>query len=255
MVAATLTTLPLTAAVPLAGLLGLVVGSFVATLVLRWEAGDSVRGRSRCDDCGRTLTPWELVPLVGGWRGDCATCGTAIDPLHRRTELGAAALAMVAVTIMPGAAGWLLALFGWLLLPLALLDARHFWLPDALVMPLAVTGLVLAGPMLSTSIADRMVGAAAGGFALGGISWLFTRLRGQDGMGGGDPKLAAALGAWLGWLPLPAMIFLSSGAGIIWAVLTHKGDGALKQRPIPYGVFLAAAAWLAVPLWHYFIAR
>jgi leader peptidase (prepilin peptidase)/N-methyltransferase len=248
MVSAALDALPLTAALPLAALLGLVLGSFIATLVLRWGAGQKLSGRSRCDGCARALSPLELVPLIGGWRGRCAACGARIDPLHRRVELAAAGLGAASVVLIPGAGGWVLALFGWMLLPLALLDARHYWLPDALTAPLAVAGLLLAGPMLDSSLPARLTGAIAGGATLGLLALLFRRMRGRDGMGGGDPKLAAAIGAWLGWVPLPVMLLIASAGGIAWVLASARGAD-LSERQIPFGVFLCAAAWVTAALW------
>src|SRR3546814_2788914 len=110
---------------------------------------------------------------------------------------------------MPGTAGWLWALFGWLLLPLGLLDARHMWLPDRLNAVLAVAGIFLAGPLLETSLLDRWIGALAGGSLLALVAWSYRRLRGGEGMGGGDPKLVAAIGCWLGWQPLPLVLLLA----------------------------------------------
>lgn len=248
---AALDALPLSAAVPLAVLSGLCLGSFVATLVLRWGEGRSILGRSACDSCGRTLTPVDLVPLLG-WlvrRGRCQQCGAVIDPLHLRVELAAAAIGALAVLLMPGAGGWLLALMGWMLLPLALLDARHFWLPDALVAPLALAGLLLAGPMLGTSLLDRLIGAVAAGLTLALLAALFVRLRGREGMGAGDPKLAAAIGSWLGWMPLPFMLLIASAGGILWALAGNKKNVPVTDRHIPFGSFMAGATWIAVPLW------
>lgn len=246
--------LPPVAGAGLAALLGLIAGSFVATLVLRWGAGQSIFGRSRCDGCGRTLGLVDLIPLVG-WlvrRGLCQTCGTQIDRLHLQVELAAAVIGALALAWMPGYAGWSLALFGWMLLPLALLDARYFWLPNRLVAALALGGLLAAEPMLGTEPISRLIGAAVGGLTLLLLAEAFKRLRGRDGMGGGDPKLAAAIGCWLGWMPLPVMFLLASGGGIVWA-LAQKKDVPITDRHIPFGAFMAAAAWLAVPVWKLFM--
>jgi leader peptidase (prepilin peptidase) / N-methyltransferase len=245
------------AALAMAAVLGLIAGSFIATLVLRWETGRSIHGRSSCDGCGRTLGLVDLIPLIG-WlvrRGHCPACGGTIDPLHLRVELASAAIGVISIALIPGVGGWCLALLGWMLLPIALLDARHFWLPDALTGTLAVTGLVLAGPLLDTAITVRLIGAAAGGLTLALVAALFLRLRGREGMGGGDPKLMAAIGCWLGWMPLPLVLLLASGGGILWALTTRKRDAALGDRHIPFGTFLAGAAWLAVPLWLELTAR
>ncbi|MBB6427306.1 A24 family peptidase [Sphingopyxis sp. JAI128] len=244
--------LPFGKGVAFAALVGLVLGSFIATLVLRWPAGRSVLGRSHCDGCGRGLGGIELVPLLSAaiLRGRCRTCGAAIDPFHWRVELGSALIGLFALSILPGTAGWLWALFGWMLLPLTLLDARHFWLPDRLSAALAVAGLLLAGPMLGTSLPDRWIGALAGGGLLALVAWAYRRSRGIEGMGGGDPKLVAAIGAWLGWQALPLMLLLASLGGILWAfVAQEKGDRPLGERPVPFGVFACTAAFVAVPIW------
>ena len=241
-----------------AALIGLILGSFNATLVLRWPAGRSVLGRSKCDGCGRVLGVAELVPLLSGMvaRGCCRRCRAAIDPFHWRVELGAGMIGAIALAIMPGTVGWMWALFGWMLLPLALLDARHFWLPDRLSAVLAIAGLVLAGPLLGASLLDRWIGALAGGGALAGIAWAYRRARGGDGMGGGDPKLVAAIGCWLGWQALPLMLLLASLGGIVWALTTQrKGDQPLGERRVPFGVFACTAAFAAVPLWPLLSAR
>lgn len=238
--------------VAFAALIGLVLGSFIATLVLRWPAGRSVLGRSQCDGCGRSLGALDLLPLVSAVvsRGRCRTCEAAIDPLHWRVELGSALIGVVALALSPGTAGWLWALFGWLLLPLALLDARHFWLPDRLNLLLGIVGLLIAGPMLDTSLIDRWVGAVVCGLTLAAIAEFYRRVRLKDAMGGGDPKLVAAIGAWLGWQALPLMLLLASLGGIAWALVSQrKGDQPLSQRQVPFGLFACAAAWAAVPLW------
>lgn len=250
--------LPFGMGVAFAAVIGLVLGSFIATLVLRWPAERSVFGRSQCDACGRTLGAADLVPLLSAMiaRGWCRKCRAAIDPFHWRVELGSALIGAIALTAMPGMSGWLWALFGWMLLPLALLDARHFWLPDRLNALLAVVGLLLAGPLLGAPLLDRWIGALAGGGVLAFIAWGYRRARGGDGMGGGDPKLVAAIGCWLGWQALPLMLLLASLGGIVWALTAQrKRDQPLAQRPVPFGVFACCAAYAAVPLWPLLIAR
>ena len=250
--------LPFGTGVAFAALMGLVLGSFVATLALRWPAGRSVLGRSQCDGCARPLSARDLVPLLStlASRGRCRTCNAPIDPFHWRVELGSALIGAAALAIMPGTTGWLWALFGWLLLPLALLDARHFWLPDRLNLLLGATGLIVAGPMLCTSLIDRWAGAVVCGLTLAAIAEIYRRVRLKDGMGGGDPKLVAAIGAWLGWQALPLMLLLASLGGIVWALIVQrKGDRPLGERQIPFGVFICAAAFATVPLWPLFSAR
>lgn len=234
-------------------LLGLILGSFCATLILRWPEGRSVRsGRSRCDGCGAVLTVGELVPL---WsyavrRGRCGRCGGRIDPLHPAVELGCAALGLASGLFAPwpAALGWMAV--GWALLTLALLDARHFWLPDAITLPLAVLGLALAPLVTGTGRLDGLIGAAGGAGLLWGIARLYRLTRGRDGLGMGDAKLLAALGAWGGWQALPAILLLASLAGLAWAgaiaLRGGKVDGATR---LPLGTLLCVAAlpgwWLA----------
>lgn len=240
------------AGVGLAALIGLILGSFIATLVLRWPDGRSVLGRSQCDSCKQVLGPLDLVPLVSALalRGRCRRCGAPIDAFHMQVELASGLIGAIALVILPGTAGWLWALLGWLLLPLALLDARHMWLPDRLNAVLAVGGLLLAGPLLATTLLDRWIGALAGGALLALVALAYRQGRGRDGMGGGDPKLVAAIGAWLGWQALPLMLLLASAGGMVWALATQgKGDRPLSMRSIPFGTFLAIAAWAAVPIW------
>ncbi|WP_420496842.1 prepilin peptidase [Sphingopyxis macrogoltabida] len=245
--------MPVGIGVAFAALIGLVLGSFIATLVMRWPQGRSVLGRSQCDACHQPLDVRDLVPLLSAlWsRGRCRRCGAPIDPFHGRVEIVSALIGAVALVSMAGTAGWLWALFGWLLLPLALLDARHFWLPDRLNALLAMVGLLFAGPLLGTPLLDRWIGALAGGLVLAAIALLYRRVRGAEGMGGGDPKLVAAVGAWLGWQALPLMLLLASLGGIAWVLVAQKreGDAPLALRRVPFGVFLCAAAWIAVPVW------
>jgi leader peptidase (prepilin peptidase)/N-methyltransferase len=250
--------LPVGAGVIFAGLIGLILGSFISTLVLRWPAGRSVLGRSQCDGCGRQLGAADLVPLLSALaaRGRCRQCNRPIDPFHWRVELGAGLIGVAALALLPGTAGWLWALFGWMLLPLALLDARHFWLPDGLNALLGATGLVIAGPMLATSLIDRWVGAVICGLTLAAIAAFYRKIRLKDGMGGGDPKLVAAVGAWIGWQALPLMLVLASLGGILWALAgQRKRDQPLAERPVPFGLFACIAAWAAVPLWLWISSR
>ena len=156
------------------GILGAILGSFVATLAIRWPQGRSVmRGRSACDACGKTLTARELVPIASALlqRGRCRSCAAPIDPAHRRIELIAAGIGVTAGLVAPGVEGVCGAVFGWLLLALAALDLAAFWLPDALTAPLAATAIVAALAGLGPAMDDRLIGGAAG-FAL---LWLVGR--------------------------------------------------------------------------------
>jgi leader peptidase (prepilin peptidase)/N-methyltransferase len=110
--------------------------------------------------------------------------------------------------------------------------------------------------MLETSLVDRWVGAVVCGLALAAIAEFYRRMRSKDGMGGGDPKLVAAIGAWIGWQALPLMLLLASLGGILWALIAQrKGDQPLVERRVPFGVFACTAAFATVPLWPLLSAR
>lgn len=228
-------------------LIGAILGSFLATLILRWPQGRSVvRGRSACDGCGRTLVARDLIPLLSAMvqRGRCRTCGARIDPLHGRVEAGCAIIGALAIGGMPdlGGIGW--ALLGWMLLTLAILDWRHFWLPDALTLPLAFLGLTIGLWATDVMLIDRIIGAAAGYGALLTMALGYRALRGRDGLGLGDAKLLGALGAWFGWQALPFILLIASIMGL--AVMLAIGRAKSRTARVPLGTFLALAA---LPAW------
>lgn len=236
------------------------LGSFIATLVLRAGEGRSVTGRSACDGCGKPLSPIELVPLVS-WlvqRGRCNSCAARIDPLHPFTEAAAALIGGTSLWFAPDPAGLALALFGLLLLTLALFDARHFWLPHWLSAVTAAAGLLLGGlamhPLgLAVPLTDRLIGMAGGFAVLWLIGSLYQRLRGRQGLGGGDAPMFAALGAWLGWAALPLLLLMAALAGLAVAVsrlLSGQADPADSWRTLrlPLGTLLALATPVAVAI-------
>jgi leader peptidase (prepilin peptidase)/N-methyltransferase len=241
---------PLALAVALGGVLGLVVGSFLATILIRWPAGRGViGGRSACDSCGATLGPLELVPLVS-WlvrRGRCRHCGAAIDPRHVAIELAAALVGIVAALAHPVPLALVTAIFGWWLLLIASLDLEQQWLPDRLTLPLLALGLIAAWAGFGPPLAERAAGAAIGWAALAAIAFLYRRLRGREGMGGGDPKMFGAIGAWVGAWNLPAILL---GAGLLGlaAVLAMRlrGQQVSATTRLPLGTLMALAAW---PAW------
>jgi leader peptidase (prepilin peptidase)/N-methyltransferase len=239
----------------LGAMLGALVGSFLATVFVRWPAGESaLDGRSRCDGCGRTLGPADLVPLLSfAWnRGRCRTCGAPIDRAHFVIELAAAAIGGAAFALAgPVAAiGW--SVLGWGLLLLAALDWRHFWLPDALTLGLAATGLALGWTTGAVGLLDRTIGLAAGVAALWAVARTYRALRGRDGLGGGDPKLFGAIGAWLGWQSLPIVLFAASLIGLVLVLAAAaSGRRVTGATPLPFGTLLCLAAvpgWLAMRL-------
>jgi leader peptidase (prepilin peptidase)/N-methyltransferase len=234
----------------LAFILGAAIGSFLATVLIRWPQGRGVvAGRSACDKCGRTLQPRDLVPILS-WslaRGRCRHCGNRIDRRHLAAEAGAAMIAIAAIFAHPMPLAAITAIFGWWLFLLAALDVEHEWLPDRLTWPLLAAGLAAAWGGFGPPLADRLIGAAAGFGALFAIALGYRALRGREGLGGGDPKLFAAIGAWLGWTQLP---FVLLGAGLLGlAILLLKrlrGGSVAATDRLPLGALMALAAW---PIW------
>jgi leader peptidase (prepilin peptidase)/N-methyltransferase len=227
-----------------------VIGSFLASILVRWPQGRSVLwGRSRCDSCGATLRPRDLVPILSWFlvRGRCRKCGAAIDRSHLAAEAGAALIGLTAILAHPLPTAIFTAILGWWLFLLAALDLEHQWLPDRLTLPLLAAGLPVAWAGIGPPLDDRLIGAAAGYASLALIALLYRRLRGHEGLGGGDPKLFAALGAWLGWQQLP---FVLLGAGLLGltAVLLKRarGEAVAATDRLPLGTLMALAAW---PIW------
>src|SRR4030095_1847387 len=185
------------------------------TLVIRLPKNEqAITGRSRCDHCRRELRAHELVPIASRlWlRGRCPACGARIDRSHWQVEVGAAAIGGLSLGIAPDMAVLSLALFGLMLLPLAWLDWRHFWLPDRLVLPLAIGGLVFGG-LLGTSLVDRLIGGLAGWAVLGLLSLAYRSARGREGLGLGDPKLLGAVGLWVGGGGLAPPVHMTARVG------------------------------------------
>ena len=239
----------------LLAILGLILGSFIATLVLRWPEGRSVmRGRSACDGCGRTLRARELVPLLSTMlqRGRCRTCGAPIAALHWQVELAAGVVGAAAGAVAPGGEGVAGAMFGWLLLTLAVLDLRAWWLPDVLTGTLAAAGLLVGLVGFEPPSLDRVIGGAVGFALLWLVAFAYRRVRGRVGMGGGDPKLFGAIGLWLGWAMLPAVLLVASLIGLgVMLFRRLTGRAVARTDALPLGALLAAAAY---PAWLLMVA-
>ena len=225
---------------------GLIAGSFIATLVIRWPQGRGLGGRSACDGCGRHLSLRDLVPVMS-WalaRGQCRTCGARIDWRHPAIEVVAALVGVAAMVAQPGIEGVAGALFGWQLLALAAFDAEHFWLPDRLTGLLAVSGLTVGAADIGVDLPSRLIGGGVGFAALFAIAWTYRRLRGRAGMGGGDPKLLGAIGCWLGWSPLPYVVLGASVIGLALAlVMAMRGQDVAATTRLPLGALMAVAAF------------
>ena len=222
------------------------VGSFLAVVVLRRDGG-FVFGRSRCDGCRRALTPVELIPLLSYVlrRGRCRYCGARIDPLHPVLEAGALAVAVWAALVTPGWVIVVSCLLGWTLLTLAAIDWRTGLLPDALTLPLALTGLAVAWLVDRDALLGHAFGAVAGFAGFWALSEIYRRLRGRDGLGLGDAKLLAASGAWLGWEALPSVILFAAIVGLALVLVQgFRGKPVEAASRIAFGPTLAAATWI-----------
>lgn len=238
------------AAIPL----GLVVGSFVGLVADRWPRREPVAmSRSRCQACGVTLSARELVPAYSYLRqaGRCKHCGVPIGIDALVAELGGAAVAVLAWISAPDLPSFAaLAVLGWSLLLLGLLDFRHLWLPNRLTLPLLAAGcaLGLTEILPAHDAAARLLGAAAGFGLLAAFRLSYRLLRGRDGLGAGDEKLLGAIGAWLGIASLPLVLLLGASAGLAYAAILHlRGQRDLGTVPLPLGTFLALAAAALMP--------
>jgi len=215
------------------------------------EPFDLVRPRSRCPHCGHAITALENIPVISYlWlRGRCAACGKAISPRYPLIELVTALLS--GITAWHFGFGWTAGaalILTWALIALTVIDLDHQLLPDDITLPFLWIGLLLSLFGLLADSTAAIVGAAAGYLSLWSIYILFKWATGKEGMGYGDFKLLAMLGAWLGWQALPVVILLSSvvGAAVGIALILFRGRD--KNIPIPFGPYLAAAGWLTL-LW------
>lgn len=232
----------------LACALGPFAGSFIGLLSLRLPRAEPwAISRSRCTGCSRTLGLPDLAPVLSfmATRGRCRTCGSPIPRRYPALELGCLTVALWAAGVHSGPAVLLTAVLGWWLLLLAVLDGEHFWLPDALTLPLAAMGLAANAFVSAERALESAVGAAVGFLTLAGVGWLYARLRGREGLGGGDARLLAAAGAWVGWTGLPSVLLWASIAGlsaVAGAALTGRRVAA--DTAVPFGVFLGLGLWL-----------
>ena len=229
-------------------ILGAIWGSFVAALCSRWPKGESIAtGRSHCDQCGKVIAGYDLVPVVSylALKGRCRNCGQEFGIETIAIELVSASIGAASVLIFLEGQALAAAIFGWLLLPLIILDYSHFWLPNRLVLLLAVAGLFV-GPMLlpEVMLVDRVIAASSGFLCLEAIRLAYEKYRQQEGLGAGDPKLFGALGLWLGWEAMPTTLLLASVIGLSVALLTRQLSDQIKSA-FPFGSYLAVAAFAA----------
>jgi leader peptidase (prepilin peptidase)/N-methyltransferase len=255
-----------------AAVVGLCVGSFLNVVVHRipkmleraWRedclehegkdvpaapAYNLVVPRSACPSCGHPISALENIPVVS-WlalRGRCRACGTPISVRYPIVEIAGGLLAVAAVAAFgPTPKAVAACVLLWSLLALALIDADTQYLPDDLTLPLLWAGLVANLFGLFTPLASAVIGAVAGYLSLWSVYWAFKLIRGKEGMGYGDFKLLAALGAWLGWKMLPLIILLSSVAGAVIGLGLIAFRGRDHTVPLPFGPYLALAGAIAL---------
>ncbi|RZA34729.1 MAG: prepilin peptidase [Lysobacteraceae bacterium] len=205
--------------------------------------------RSACPHCGHQITAMENIPVVS-WlalRGKCRKCKAPISPRYPAVELLTGVLAGVLVwTFGSGLAGLATLLFLFLLVAMTFIDVDTQLLPDDLTYPLLWAGLLVNLQGTFVPLQDAVIGAAAGYLVLWSVYWLFKLVTGKEGMGYGDFKLLAALGAWLGWQMLPTIILLSSVVGAIVGISLIVFAKRGRDKPIPFGPYLAAAGLIAL---------
>ncbi len=261
-----------TMATVLAAVVGLLVGSFLNVVIHRlprmleqgWQdqcadlRGETpaprprynlVVPRSACPSCGHGITALENVPVVS-WlvlRGKCSACGAAISFRYPAVEvLGGVLAAAAIVKFGPTWQGVAACGFLWTLLALTFIDFDTQLLPDDLTLPLLWAGLLANVYGLFAPLKDAVVGAIAGYLTLWSIYWLFKIIRGKEGMGYGDFKLLAALGAWLGWKYLPLIVLGSSVVGAFIGISLVVFKGRDHNVPLAFGPYLAIAGMLAL---------
>ncbi|MCQ4275015.1 prepilin peptidase [Stutzerimonas degradans] len=264
-----------------AALLGLLAGSFLNVVIYRlplmmqreWQAqareflelpAESAGATfnlflppSRCPHCAHSIRPWENIPLLS-WmalRGRCSSCKKPIPARYPLVELASGLLSgyvawHLGFTWQAGA----MLLLTWGLLAMSLIDIDHQLLPDSLVLPLLWLGLIVNSGDLFVSLVDALWGAIAGYLSLWTVYWLFKLVTGKEGMGYGDFKLLAMIGAWGGWQVLPLTILLSSLVGAVLGSILLRIRRAAQGTPIPFGPYLAIAGWVAL-LWGDSITR
>lgn len=255
--------------------LGLLVGSFLNVLVYRlpimmerdWKAQSRdmlelpaepdattfnlMLPHSRCPHCAHPIRAWENLPVLSYLMlgGKCSSCKAPISKRYPLLELSCGLLSgYIAWHFGFGWPAATMLVLSWGLLAMSLIDADHQLLPDVLVLPLLWMGLIVNSFGVFTTLGDALWGAVAGYLTLWSVFWLFKLLTGKDGMGHGDFKLLAMLGAWGGWQILPLTILLSSLVGAILGMIMLRLRNAQTSTPIPFGPYLAIAGWIAL-LW------
>lgn len=212
---------------------------------------------SHCPHCGHSITAMENIPLIGYLRlkGRCSACGERIALRYPLVEALTGVLSVVVVwhfgfTVQAGAA----LCFTWALIALSFIDFDRQLLPDSMTLPFLWLGLTLNLFGVFTDLRSAVIGAIAGYLVLWSVYKLFKLITGKEGMGYGDFKLLAVLGAWMGWQSLPMIVILSSVVGALVGIGTIAVAGRDKNLPIPFGPYLAVAGWITL-LWGSVLAQ
>jgi len=253
-------------------IIGLVVGSFLNVVIYRLPLMMNREWRQQCSElleleppqqerfnlafpgshcpaCKHPIGALENIPLLSYilQRGKCRHCATPIALRYPLIELITGIMsAMVVWQLGLGWQGIFALFFTWTLIALTVIDLDHQLLPDSLTLPLLWLGLLLSLSSLYVDAHASIIGAAVGYLLLWSVYWIFKLVTGKEGMGYGDFKLLAALGAWMGWTSLPLIVLLSSVVGATVGISLILFRGRDRQLPIPFGPYLAAAGWIAL---------
>jgi leader peptidase (prepilin peptidase)/N-methyltransferase len=225
------------------------IGSFLGVLIIRLPSRAPVAlARSACAHCGTRLGALDLVPLVScaAFRGRCRYCRAPIGLFYPAVELAATAVALWAVLVDPDTGRvWANCGLGWTLLALAWIDWIDFLLPDVLTLPLILAGLASTLTFDPEALTDHCLAVILAYLSFRGLAAVYRRLRGRDGLGGGDAKLIASAGAWCGLAALPLVVLGSALLGLLAALgLALTGRSMTSTTRIPFGPCIALAFWL-----------
>jgi leader peptidase (prepilin peptidase) / N-methyltransferase len=265
--------LPMVATLGIAFILGAMLGSFLNVVIYRlplildqqWRA-DCLEylelpaqpneakvslwlPSSQCPGCGHSIRPWHNIPIFGYLllRGRCTDCGVSISPVYPLVEALTGILTALVIWRFGASLEGLAAMcLTWSLIALTGIDLKKQILPDSITLPLLWAGLIANAFGLFTDIYSSLWGAVGGYLSLWSVYWLFKLVTGKEGMGYGDFKLLAALGAWLGWQYLPTLILCSSVVGIAFGIVIILMKRQGREIPIAFGPYLATAGWICL---------
>ncbi len=205
--------------------------------------------RSRCPHCGKLITAWENIPVLS-WlllRGRCSNCKTPISVRYPLVELLTMIMTLAALAVWGLTwTGLFAALFTWMIIALTFIDFDTQLLPDQLTLPLLWLGLLANSVGMFVTLEAAVIGAVAGYLFLWSTYWGFKLLTGKEGMGYGDFKLFAAIGAWFGWAVLPGTILMAALLGLAYALVTTLLRKRESAQPIAFGPFLAIGGWVSL---------